>query len=104
MPPTYRVILSPRTFAHLDEILAHIGQNSPTNAAATIDRLWEAMNGLADLPHRYSIVQGRHRPATAVRRMPVPPYLVYYRVLEPLHVVRIITVRQGARRQPRRFD
>jgi plasmid stabilization system protein ParE len=35
--------------------------------------------------------------------MPVPPFVIYYRVLEAERIVEVLTVRHGARRQPRRF-
>lgn len=100
---SYRVIVSPRAFADLDGILEHIAQSSPANAARVIDRLWESMQRLQHLPHRYRVVRGRSGAASAVRRMPVPPFLVYYRVDEQNHVVRVLTVTHGAQRQPRKF-
>jgi hypothetical protein len=50
--------------------------DSPANAANVVDRLWESMQRLSDLPHRYRVVQGMSRPKRAVRKMPVPPFLV----------------------------
>jgi plasmid stabilization system protein ParE len=35
--------------------------------------------------------------------MPVPPFIIYHRVLESERIVEVLTVRHGARRQPRRF-
>jgi plasmid stabilization system protein ParE len=102
-PGVYLVIVSPRAFDDLDRILDHIKAVSPANAAKVIDRLRESMQRLRDLPHRYRVVQGMSRPKRAVRRMPVPPFLVYYRIDEPLRVVRILTVTHGSQRQPRRF-
>lgn len=99
---TDQVMVSPRAFADFDQILDYIGQSSPGNARRVIDRLWESMHRLKDLPHRYRVVYGRARNG-AVRRMPVPPFLVYYRVDEPTRVVRVLTVTHGARRQPRSF-
>ena len=77
-PGPYRVIVSPRAFDDLDRILDHIRKDSPANAVGVIDRLWESMQRLSDLPHRYRVVAGMSRPGRAVRRMPVPPFLVYY--------------------------
>jgi plasmid stabilization system protein ParE len=103
MPLTFRVIVSPEAFEAMDGVLDFIAPQSPANAARVIDRLWESMQSLKDLPHRYSVVSGRRQPKRAVRRMPVGPYLVYYRVDDASRVVRILTVRHGSRRQPRRF-
>jgi toxin ParE1/3/4 len=99
----YRVIVSPRAFDDLDEILDYVKQVSPANAAKVIDRLWAAVQRLNEMPHRYRVVQAMSRPSRAVRRMPVRPYLVYYRIDEAFHVVRVLTILHGHRRQPRRF-
>src|SRR5688572_12855581 len=94
----FRVILSPRAFADLEQILDYVAKDSPLNAARLIDRLQEEMKGLADLPYRYPVYQETRRKAP-VRRMATPPYLVYYRVIDAQRVVRILMVRHGARRQ-----
>lgn len=98
-----RVILSPRAFADLDAIVDYIARDSPSNAAKVIDRLQNAMQSLAQMPYRYRAVQGGSTAPTAVRRMPVPPFLVYYEVLRVHRTVRILTIRHGRQRQPKRF-
>ena len=103
MPQAYSVIVLPRTFTDLVEILDHIAIDSPQNAVTTIDRLWRAMQSLQLLPHRYKIHEGRKDPSKTVRSMPVSPFIIYYRVDDQMHVVRILHVRHGHRRQPRRF-
>jgi toxin ParE1/3/4 len=100
----YRVIVSPRAFSDLDAIFDHIKTSSPANAVRTVDRLQHGMQALESFPLRYRVVAGGKHPRGAVRRMPVSSYLVYYRVLESQRVVRIVTIRHGARRQPRRFE
>jgi len=35
--------------------------------------------------------------------MPVPPFIVYYRIIERSAAIRILMIRHGARRAPRRF-
>jgi plasmid stabilization system protein ParE len=99
----YRVIVSPEAFSDLDKILDYVKEQSPANAVKAIDTLWDAMARLKDLPHRYRVIQGIRSADRQVRRMPVPPYLVYYRVAETERVVRILTVRHASRRQPKRF-
>jgi len=103
MPRGYRVIVSPEAFDDMDGIIDYIAPQSPANAAKLIDRLWESMQGLKDLPHRHGVVSARREPKRAVRRMLVAPYLVYYRVDDAARVVRILTVRHGRQRHPRRF-
>ena len=97
----YDVITSSRAESDLDEIYRYIARDSLQNAATFIARLIEAINSLEIFPHRYRIYQGRRRLSTAVRRMPVPPYLIYYTVDDKGRRVEIVTVRHGARRQPR---
>ena len=103
MTPSYRVIVSPRAFSDLDAILDYVTLRSPANARRVIDRLWEAMHGLARLPRRYRVVSGPRQPGRSVRRMPGSNYLVYYRIDDQQQVVRILSVWHGARRQPKRF-
>ena len=103
MTPPYHVILSTRAVADLQTIHPAIERESPQNAATVLSSLVDAIDSLQYLPRRYPIYQGRRRPSDAVRRMPVPPYLIYYRIDERRQAVEIVTVRHGARRQPRRF-
>ncbi len=98
-----RVILSPHAFADLDAIMEFIARHSPSNAAKVIDRLQNAMQSLTQMPYRYRAIQSGGRASMAVRRMPVPPFLVYYEVLREHRTVRILTIRHGRQRQPRRF-
>ena len=99
----YRVIVSPEAFSDLDKILDYVKVQSHANAVKVIDTLWDAMTRLRELPYRYRVVQGIRSADKQVRRMPVPPYLVYYRVAEQERVVRVLTVRHGSQRQPKRF-
>ena len=39
-----------------------------------------------------------------VRSVPLKPHVIYFRVIEREHVVRVLMVRHGARRRPRRFE
>jgi plasmid stabilization system protein ParE len=103
MAPSYHVIISPRAASDLGDIHANVELDSPQNARSILSELIDAIDSLQHLPRRYRAVQGRRRPSKAVRRMPVPPYLIYYRIEERKQSVEIITVRHGARRQPRRF-
>jgi plasmid stabilization system protein ParE len=95
MPARFRVILSVRAAADLHSLHDHIQKDSPQNATAFTAELVKAIDSLERLPLRYPVYSGRRAPAQ-VRRMPVPPYLIYYRVSEPNSAVEIITVRHGA--------
>ena len=103
MPARYRVIFSRRAATDLQLIHDYIQRESPQNAAAVATELIGAIDSLELLPHRYPVHRGHRPPAAAVRRMPVPPFLVYYRVTDRPRVFGVITIRHGSRRQPRRF-
>ena len=104
MPARYRVILSPQTSADLADIHGHIAADSPQSAASVIAGLTDAVDSLQHLPKRHPVYPIRGRPAAeVVRRMPVPPYLIYYRVDDARRVVEVITIRHGKRRPPRSF-
>lgn len=100
MVPTYRVVTSPRAAAELDEIRAYISQDSPAAATTVMARLREAMHSLEAMPHRYPINRGKRRPATAIRRLPVLPYLIYYHIDDQAHVVSVVTVATGEEAAP----
>jgi plasmid stabilization system protein ParE len=104
MPTIYRVIISPKAFAEIDQIIEHVRQDSPANAASMIDGMLEAALSLRMLPYRYRVYQHRKVPAKTVHAMPIPPFILYYRVDETTHVVRVLSIRHGARRQPRSFE
>ena len=103
MPETYRVIVLPTALDDLDHITEHIKRDSPQNALGVFNRIWPACQSLSAFPNRYAVHQHRRDPAKKVRSMPVPPFIVYYRVDESQKTVRLLTIRDGRRRQPQRF-
>lgn len=103
MPDTFRVIISPTAYADVDRIVEHVRQRSPANAARIIDDLLAAALSLRALAYRYRVYQHRKDQTKTVHAMPVPPFMLYYRVDPTTHVVRVLTIWHGAQRQPRRF-
>jgi len=104
MAEAYRIIITPRASADLDEIHRTIARDSEPNANEFIAKLIKAIDRLDQFPQRYPVYSGKRKPSQAVRRMPVSPYLIYYCVQDRNQAVEIITIRHGARRQPRRFE
>jgi plasmid stabilization system protein ParE len=102
-PVTYRVIISPRAYKRLNEIFDQIRRDSPANAVRVVTAITDAIEALSSLPHRYTVVERRRDPDKVVRLMPVPPYVVYYRVNDALRSVGVITVLHGHQRRPHRF-
>jgi len=103
LPDRYSVIILPRAADDLASICSYIEQRSPQNAALVAQRLISAVDALDILPRRYKVHEHRKDPAKTVHSMPVPPFLVYYRVDIRQKTVRILTIRHGSRRQPRRL-
>ena len=104
MPDHYRVTITPRACSDLEDIHQYIVKDSPQNASTMVEQLIGAIDGLEILPHRNVVYAGEPRPSEAVRRMPVPPFLIYYRVNDMNLTVDVITIRHGKRRQPRRLE
>lgn len=64
------------------------------------NHLWKEIQSLSVFPHRYPVYTHRNDPQKTVRAMPVPPFIVFYRIDEDQHIARIATVRHGYRRPP----
>src|SRR5258708_4928531 len=103
MAQNFRIIVSPRVSSDLHEIFHYIEKDSPHNAAAFIQKLIDAVDALAHFPNRGMVVEGTKNTRGETRISTVPPYIIYYRVLEKQLAIRVITIRHGARQQPRRF-
>ena len=104
MPPAYHLILSPGAAADLQAIHEYISKDSPDYAAKMVGRILDAIGTLELFPHRNLIERRSAKIKHPVRSLPVKPYIVYFRVLDQQQAVRILAVRHGARRRPRRFD
>ncbi|NLU19646.1 MAG: type II toxin-antitoxin system RelE/ParE family toxin [Phycisphaerae bacterium] len=83
--------------------MSTIEQEAPQNAASVAQKLLEAIDSLELLPRRDRIHEHRKDPAKTVRSVPVPPFIIYCRVLDRHNVVEVLAVRHGSRRQPRHF-
>ena len=105
MPPIYHVRITKEASSHLDEIFTFIAAQSPQNAEQVCERLLNEIFSLKLFPHRYKVHRrGKKQNGEAVRSMPVPPYVVYYRTSDALHAVRVLTALHGSQRRPRSFD
>jgi toxin ParE1/3/4 len=99
----YHVIITPRASRDLDSIHAHIAKDSPLNADAMAKRILDALEPLSSFPHRAVVVGQGTNLREPMRRLPVWPYVVYFRVVERKKLVEISHIRHGARRPPTRF-
>ena len=100
---TYSLIITPRAADDLVRIQDFISKNSVQNADAMTNRILDSLEPLREFPHR-SVVDLEHpRLVYPVRTIVVRPYIIYFRVLEDQKVVRVLHVRHGARRRPKRI-
>ena len=103
MPDRYGIRITPRASRDLLEICTYIEKDSPRNASAVAQKLLHAIDSLDILPRRYKVHEHRKNPELTVHSMPVPPFIVYYRVVDRIRYVEVLTVLRGSRKQPRRF-
>jgi plasmid stabilization system protein ParE len=101
MAATYRIIIAPEAAADLQAIYEYVAKDSPDSAARLVSRILNAIERLAILPHRNIVQHQSRRLRHPVRSLPVRPYVAFFRVIDNDAVVRILTVRHGARRRPR---
>lgn len=103
MSEPYRIVVSPEASDDLQSLYAFIAQDSPGNADRMVDRILLAIETLKSFPHRTVVEHTSPRLRHPVRSLPVRPYVVYFRVVDEERIVRILTIRHGARRPPRRL-
>jgi plasmid stabilization system protein ParE len=99
----FRVVITDTASSDLDEIYAQIAPASLQNAASVLEGLIDAIFSLKFLPYRYNVYRRAKKDQGPVRSMPVPPFVIYYQVIENDGVVLIMKVLHGRRRRPRSF-
>jgi toxin ParE1/3/4 len=104
MPSDYRIILATRVVSDLQGIFDHIAAESPQNAAKVVNRVLTALEGLKAFPHRTVVVKQPLRLKNPIRSLPVQSWVIFFTVSDDQKVVRVLRVRHGSRRRPRRFD
>ena len=104
MREPYRVRLSSEAASDLESIHSFISRDSPQNAAGMVERILAAIETLETFPHRTVLERQSKKIRHPVRSLPVHPYVVFFRALDDERIVRILTIRHGARRRPRRFN
>lgn len=100
MPFQYRIRLTPRAIADLDEINAFVFARSPQGAAKVMSLLLEAIDSLDTFPNRNVVQRSTAELKFPVRSLPVRPYVIYFHVIEEEHIVVVRHIRHGARQAP----
>jgi len=104
MPEHFRVSISSRASSDIQDIYRYIESDSPRNARIVLRRLMSAIDSLERFPYRNEVYQGLRSVSETVRRMPVAPFILYYRINDEQGVVEVIAIRHGKRRQPSQFN
>ncbi len=99
----YRIVYKEEAIADIESIREYIDKSQSGRTEIAINKIVDAIRSLEYLPMRNRVRHSRKTPGLSVYAQPVISYLIYYRVDEAEGVVRILTIRHGARRQPRRF-
>ena len=92
----YQVLIADTALDDLRGIVEFISQDDPEAARQFGQRLLDRARSLGSMPGRFPF----HDPARGIRRMPLPPYRVFYVCDEETKIVIIIHFWHGARRAP----
>jgi toxin ParE1/3/4 len=92
----YRVLIAESAVDDLREIVAFVAADDPVAAVRLGDKLVNHALSLAAFPARHSLYDKERN----IRKMAVPPYLIYYTTHEPTRSVNIIHFWHGARCSP----
>jgi plasmid stabilization system protein ParE len=100
MSEQFRVRLTQRALKDLEQIHSEIATDSAQAAASMVEKILDAIDLLEVFPHRTIVEREAALVKYPVRSLPVKPYVIYFRVIDPDRVVVIRHIRHGARRPP----
>ncbi|MBQ7021789.1 MAG: type II toxin-antitoxin system RelE/ParE family toxin [Phascolarctobacterium sp.] len=94
MNKTYGVILTPYAQKHLRNIFYYIHYELKAEMAAksVLNSLKGAIDSLSFYPARHLLVELEPFKSKGLRKMVVKNYLIYFKIYEPIGVVRVVAV------------
>jgi plasmid stabilization system protein ParE len=92
----FKVTFSKSALRDLEEIVRFIARDDPIRARNLGDKLLDKALSLRLFPHRHALFPHRDN----IRKVPMPPYLIYYRINEAKGRVTILHFWHGARQNP----
>ena len=92
----FKVLITDSAVADLREIVAFVAHDDPVAALRLGEKLIARALRLAANPERFAL----HDTRRGIRKMPLPPYLVFYTCDLAAGLVHILHFWHGARRQP----
>ena len=99
----YRLVISKRAIADLRRLHKYISKDSPQNAQRMVSAILDGIELLRSTPHRAPIDDDLSNSIRIVRKLPIRPYVVYFRAVDEQKIVRIIHIRHGSRLPPKRL-
>lgn len=93
----FKVLITDSALGDLKEIVEFVAQDDPQAAEKLGEKLIRLAMRLESLPERYPCHDARR----GIRKMPVPPYIVYFSCSKDAGVVYILHFWHGARLSPR---
>jgi plasmid stabilization system protein ParE len=92
----FKVLITDSAIADLKQIVEFVAQDNPSVAIRLGQKLVDRALGLASMPQRFPF----HDERRGIRKMPLPPFLIFYICDEAGGVVNILHFWHGARRPP----
>lgn len=92
----FKVLITDSALSDLREIVKFIAEEDPRAAARLGDKLITFSLTLGTMPERHAY----HDERRAIRKMPRPPYLIFYSIDAAASVVNVLHFWHGARRSP----
>jgi toxin ParE1/3/4 len=92
----FKVLIADSAIADLKEIVEFVAQDNPDAALRLGEKLVDRASSLSTMPQRFPFHDRRRR----IRKMLVPPFLIFYTCDEAGGVVNILHFWHGARRSP----
>ena len=99
----FRIIITLEAANDLQSIHDYISQDSTENANQVASRILHSIDLLELFPYRTIVQRPRGKKGPTIRTVPIPPYIVYFRLAEESQTVIVLRIQHGARQTPR-FD
>ena len=93
----FKVLIADSAIADLKEIVEFVAKDNPEVARRLGEKILSQALRLETMPQRFPY----HDKSRGIRKMPLPPFLIYYVAEEATSVVSIVHVWHGARRSPK---
>jgi plasmid stabilization system protein ParE len=92
----FKVLIAESAIADLQGIVEFVAEDDPAADLRLGNKLVAQALSLATLPQRFSF----HDQKRGIRKMPLPPFLIFYTCDEARGLVNILHFWHGARRSP----